>query len=388
MFKYNCLNPISQIGLEEFSEKMYAKTDDVNEADAILVRSANMHEMALPESVKAIARAGAGVNNIPLQDCAEKGVVVFNTPGANANGVKEMVIAGMLLASRDIVGGIEWVEKQQDTAEIGKLAEKQKKQFAGCEISGKKLGIIGLGAIGVLVANAATHLGMEVYGYDPFISVDAAWKLSRSIHHIEDVTEIYKNCDYITIHVPLLDSTRGMINKDAIGMMKEGVVVLNFARDVLVDEQALVDALEDGKVKKYVTDFANPLITGVKNTLITPHLGASTEESEDNCAVMAVKELEDYLENGNIKNSVNYPNCDMGVCGSAGRIAINHRNILHMISQFSAVMGDAGLNISDMTNKSKGDYAYTMLDLSTPANEAVVKKLESIDGVLKVRIIK
>lgn len=387
MFTYNCLNPISQIGLDRF-DKNYEKVDALDGADAVLVRSAGMHEMKLPESVKAIARAGAGVNNIPLDECAENGVVVFNTPGANANGVKEMVLAGMLLASRDIVGGIEWVESQAQEENISKLAEKQKKQFAGCEIKDKKLGIIGLGAIGVLVANAATHLGMEVYGYDPYISVEAAWNLSRSIHHIQDVNDIYRECDYITIHVPLIDATRGMINKEAIDMMKDGVVLLNFARDLLVDEPALVEALNDGKVKKYVTDFANPVVAGAKNTLVTPHLGASTEESEDNCAVMAVKEIRDYLENGNINHSVNYPNCDMGICSSAGRLSINHRNTLHMITQFTKVMSDAGANISDLANKSKGDYAYTIMDLDAPANEDIVKALEAIDGVLKVRIIK
>ena len=299
-----------------------------------------------------------------------------------------MVIAGMLLASRDIVGGIEWVESQKNESNIGKMAEKQKKQFAGCEIAGKKLGIIGLGAIGVLVANAATHLGMEVYGYDPYISVDAAWNLSRTIKHIQDVHDIYRDCDYITIHVPLLDSTKNMINEDAISMMKDGVVLLNFARDLLVDEEALVKALENGKVKKYVTDFANPTVAGAVNTLVTPHLGASTEESEDNCAVMAVKEIRDYLENGNIKNSVNYPNCDMGTCVAAGRVAVNHRNVPNMIGQFTSVFGEAGINISDMSNKSKGDFAYTLMDTSVAVSSDIVEKLESIDGVLKVRIVK
>ena len=387
MFQYSCLNPIAEVGLQNFGAD-YTKTDNLEEADAVLVRSAKMHDMELPEKLVAVARAGAGVNNIPLELCAEHGIVVFNTPGANANGVKELVLAGMLLASRDIVGGVEWVKSQEDNPEVGKLAEKQKKQFAGCEISGKKLGIIGLGAIGQLVANAATHLGMDVYGYDPYISVDAAWNLSRSIHHIQDVNDIYSDCDYITIHVPLLESTKGMISKEAIGMMKEGVVLLNFARDTLVDEKALVEALKSGKVKKYVTDFANPTVAGVPGTLVTPHLGASTEEAEDNCAVMAVKEVRDYLENGNIKNSVNYPNCDMGICSAEGRIAINHRNIVNMINQFTKVIGDAGVNISNMVNKSKANYAYTLIDLEAPANETIVKALEAVDGVLRVRIIK
>ena len=387
MYQYTCLNPISPMGLEQLPGD-YVKTETVENADAILVRSASMHEMEFSKNLKAVARAGAGVNNIPLDRCAQNGVVVFNTPGANANGVKEMVIAGMLLASRDIVGGIEWLEQQKVDENIGKLAEKQKKQFAGCEIKGKKLGVIGLGAIGALVANTAIYLGMEVYGYDPYISIDTAWKLSREIRHISNVDEIFRDCDYITLHVPLLESTRGMISRENIGKMKDGVVLLNFSRDLLVDETALVEALENGKVKKYVTDFANPVVAGAKNTLVTPHLGASTEESEDNCAMMAVRELRDFLENGNIHNSVNYPNCDMGVCTTVSRVAINHRNILNMISQFASVMGGAGLNISDMTNKSKGDYAYTLIDLESPATEEIVKKLEAIDGVLKVRIIK
>ncbi|HJD12891.1 MAG TPA: 3-phosphoglycerate dehydrogenase [Candidatus Ruminococcus avistercoris] len=387
MYKYHCLNPISPVGLEKFSSE-YQETDNIQEADVVLVRSADMKSMDLPENLKAIGRAGAGVNNIPLGKCSDEGIVVFNTPGANANGVKELVIAGMLLASRDIVGGIEWVESEQNVEDIGKLAEKKKKQFAGREISGKKLGIIGLGAIGVLVANAATHLGMEVYGYDPYISVEAAWNLSRTIKHINDLSIIYKECDYITIHVPLTDETRGMINAEAISQMKEDVVLLNFARDLLVDEKALVEALENGRVRKYVTDFANPVVAGAKNTLVTPHLGASTEEAEDNCAKMAVKELRNFLENGNIKNSVNYPNCDMGTCVTAGRIAINHRNTVNMISSFSKVLGDAGINISDMTNKSKGNYAYTLLDVQTRPYQEVIEKLEKIDGVLRVRIVK
>ena len=387
MYRYHCLNPISEVGLDRFPGK-YENTEKLEEADAVLVRSADMHEMEIPEKTAAVARAGAGVNNIPIEALGKKGVVVFNTPGANANGVKEMVIVGMLLASRDIVGGIEWLEQQEATEDIAKKAEKKKKQFAGCEISGKKLGIIGLGAIGVRVANAAVHLGMEVYGYDPYISVDAAWSLSRSIHHINDISQIYRDCDYITIHVPLMDSTKKMIGSDEIAQMKDGVVLLNFARDLLVDEEALAVALEDGKVKKYVTDFANPIVAKAPNTLVTPHLGASTEESEDNCAVMAVKQVMDYLENGNIKNSVNYPNCDAGTCVDEGRLTINHKNIPNMISQFTKVLGDAGVNISNMTNKSKGDLAYTILDVSTPISKEVAKSLKEISGVYKVRIVK
>ena len=387
MYQYHCLNPIAAKGLDLFGED-YKKTETLYEADAVLVRSAKMHDMELPEGVKAIARAGAGVNNIPVMDCAEKGIVVFNTPGANANGVKELVLAGMLLASRDIVGGIEWVAKEKDQEDIGKLAEKQKKQFAGCEVMGKKLGIIGLGAIGAMVANAASALGMEVYGYDPYISIDAAWNLSRTIKHIKSLDEIYSQCDYITIHVPLLDSTKEMINKEAFSKMKDGVVLLNFARDLLVDENALIAALESGKVKKYVTDFANHTVAGRDGILVTPHLGASTEESEENCAVMAVKELRDFLENGNIKNSVNFPNCDMGTCVAVGRIAITHKNVPNMISQFTKILGAEGLNIADMTNKSKGEYAYTLIDLESTASKEALDELKSIEGVSRVRVIK
>ena len=387
MYQYHCLNPIAEKGLNLFSDN-YKKAETLEGSDAVLVRSAKMHDMELPESVCAIARAGAGVNNIPVKECAEKGIVVFNTPGANANGVKELVLAGMLLASRDIVGGIEWVEKEKDREDIDKLAEKQKKQFAGCEISGKKLGIIGLGAIGAMVANAASSLGMEVYGYDPYISIDAAWNLSRTIKHSKSLDEIYTQCDYITIHVPLLESTKKMINKEAFTKMKDGVVLLNFARDLLVDEEALIDALENGKVKKYVTDFANPLVAGREGILVTPHLGASTEEAEENCAVMAVKELRDFLENGNIKNSVNFPNCDMGTCVSVGRIAITHKNIPNMISQVTKILGAEGLNIADMTNKSKGEYAYTLIDLESAASKEALDELKAIEGVAKVRVVK
>ena len=347
-----------------------------------------MHEMKFDKNLKAIARAGAGVNNIPLEQCAENGIVVFNTPGANANGVKELVIAGMLLAARDVIGGINWVQEHEEDGDLAKAAEKAKKAFAGTELEGKKLGVIGLGAIGVLVANAAVHLGMEVYGYDPYVSVDAAWRLSRNIHHAKTVDELYKDCDYITIHVPALPDTKGMINKDAISLMKKGVVVLNFARDVLVDSEAMVDALVSGTVKRYVTDFPTPEIAGVKGAIVIPHLGASTEESEENCARMAVKELRDYLENGNIKNSVNYPACDMGVKEAGNRITILHKNIPNMIGQLTAVLAQENMNISLMTNKSRKEYAYTMIDVEAEVPEAVEKKLETIEGVLKVRVIK
>lgn len=387
MYQYHCLNPIAAVGLDLFSND-YEKTEDMNRADAVLVRSAAMHDMELPENLAAIARAGAGVNNIPLDKCADKGIVVFNTPGANANGVKELVFAGMLYASRDLIGGIEWCLQNQNDENIAKTTEKQKKNFAGTEISGKKLGVIGLGAIGVLVANAAIHMGMEVYGYDPYISVNAAWNLSRSVKHISNVEDIYRECDFITIHVPLLDSTRKMISADAIAMMKPTAVVLNFSRDVLVDEEAMVEALAAGKLKKYVSDFPNTTTVGAKGCIVTPHLGASTAESEDNCAIMAVREIRDYMENGNIVHSVNYPDCSMGACTTAGRVAILHKNVSGMISQYSTTLGNAGLNIAGMANKSKGDYAYALIDVDSPLTDEVIEQLKGIEGVLKVRKVK
>ena len=375
------------MGLKNFSEK-YEITADVKEADGILVRSASMHDMELPKRLLAVARAGAGVNNIPLDKCAEHGVVVFNTPGANANGVKELVIAGMLLAARDVVGGIEWVKASKSNEDIAKAAEKEKKNFAGTEIMGKKLGVIGLGAIGVKVANAAIGLGMEVYGYDPYLSVNAAWNLSRSVIHVLNVDDIYARCDYITVHVPLLDSTKGMINAVSIAKMKEGVVLLNFARDLLANEKDVLEGLQSGKIARYVSDFPNPVTAGQKGCIVIPHLGASTEESEDNCAVMAVEELMDYMENGNIRNSVNYPACDMGVCTKAGRVAIFHKNIANMITKFTAEFGQKGINISDMTNKSRGEVAYTMLDVEEKPSEEIISALENISGVFRVRIVK
>ncbi len=387
MYQYHCLNPISSIGLKRFTAN-YQKTDDIAQVEGVLVRSASMHEMEMPRNLLAVARAGAGVNNIPLEKCAEDGIVVFNTPGANANGVKELVIAGMLLASRDIVGGIKWVEDNKEKESIAKDAEKEKKNFAGTEIAGKKLGIIGLGAIGVKVANAAVNLGMEVYGYDPYLSVDAAWSLSRDVKHVINVDDIYSQCDFITIHVPLMDSTKGMINAEAIEKMKPGVIILNFARDLLANEKDVLAGLEAGKIRKYVSDFANPTTAGHPGCIVIPHLGASTEESEDNCAKMAVDELRNYLENGNIKNSVNYPNCDMGVCASAGRVAVLHKNIANMITQFTGAFGEAGINISDMTNKSRGEYAYTLMDIESPANDTIIDKLKNIDGVFRVRVVK
>ena len=387
MFQYACLNPIAQVGLDQFSDQ-YRKTENIAEADGILVRSAAMGEMEFSDNLLAIARAGAGVNNIPVERCAQQGIVVFNTPGANANGVKELVIAGMLLASREIVDGVDWVRANAGREDLAKTTEKEKKKFAGTEIEGKKLGIIGLGAIGVRVANAAVNLGMEVYGYDPYVSVDAAWSLSRSIRHVLDVETIYAECDVITIHVPLLDSTRGMIGEKAIAQMKDGVILINMARDVLVDEQAVVKAIDAGKVRRYVSDFPNTTVAGHPGCITTPHLGASTEESEDNCAKMAVAELRDYLENGNINNSVNYPKCNMGVCEGPGRIGVFHRNVANMITAFTKIIGEAGVNIAELTNKSRGDVAYTLIDLDSPTSEALAQKLRGVEGVFRVRVVK
>ena len=387
MYRYLCLNPIAQTGLDNFTGE-YKKTEDIAQADGVLVRSASMHEMELPDNLLAIARAGAGVNNIPLDKCAQKGIVVFNTPGANANGVKELVIAGMLLASRDVVDGINWVKENKDDPNVAKAAEKEKKKFAGTEVMGKKLGIIGLGAIGVKVANVARHLGMEVYGYDPYVSVAAAWSLSRDVKHVMDVNEIYEQCDFITIHVPLMEATRGMVNAEAIGRMKDGVILLNFARDLLVDESAVLEGIAAGKIRKYVSDFPNPVTAGQPDCIVIPHLGASTEESEENCAVMAVRELKEYLENGTIQHSVNYPDCDLGVCQYASRVAIFHKNIANMIAKFTSVMGWNNINIVNMTNKSKGDVAYTLLDLEFCANDSIITQLRTIDGVFRVRVVK
>lgn len=387
MKKIHCLNPIAQCGTDRFPAD-YVMTDNFTEAEGVLLRSASMHELDLPESLLAVARAGAGVNNIPLDACAQNGIVVFNTPGANANGVKELVIAGMLMASRDLTGGIAWCRENAENADISKATEKSKKAFAGCEIKGKKLGVIGLGAIGAEVANAGAALGMEVYGYDPYISVNAAWMLSRDVKHITSVDTIYQECDYISIHVPLMDSTKGMINKEKLDEMKQGVVVLNFARDILVNEADMAEALESGRVSRYVTDFPNATSVHMKNAIVIPHLGASTAEAEDNCAKMAVKELTNYLENGNIKNSVNYPNCDMGVCQTVSRVAVLHRNIPNMIGQITGILAEQGVNITDMTNKSRDQYAYTLLDLENAPEPATIQKLDAIKGVLRVRVVK
>lgn len=387
MRKIHCINAISKYGTDLLTAD-YELTDDLGQAEGVLVRSAAMHDVEFGDSLLAIARAGAGVNNIPLERCAENGIVVFNTPGANANGVKELVLAGMLLAARDITGGIAWCQDNKDDENIAKTVEKAKKAFAGYEIKGKKLGVIGLGAIGAEVANAAAALGMEVYGYDPYISINAAWGLSRDVKHITSVDSIYQECDYITVHVPLMDATKGMIDEKALEQMKDGVVVLNFARDRLVDDDAMEAALKSGKVRRYVTDFPNPKSVNMEHVIAIPHLGASTEESEDNCAKMAVKEMMDYLENGNIRNSVNYPNCDMGICRTASRVAVFHLNIPNMIGQVTGTLASGNVNISDMTNKSRDKFAYTLLDLESPADEATIGKLKNIEGVLRVRVIK
>ncbi len=387
MYQIHYLNPISPKGTALWTEK-YENVQQLEHADAVMVRSAAMHELALPESLLAVARAGAGVNNIPLNKCAEAGIVVFNTPGANANGVKEMAICGMLLGSRDVVGGIQWVQSIKDQADVAKKVEKGKSRFAGNELMDKKLGVIGLGAIGGPLANAAIHLGMKVYGYDPYISIDAAWHLNSHIVPVKTLDEIYETCDIITVHVPLLDSTRKMINQDAMAKMKDGVILLNFARDALVDDDDLEAALQSGRVKRYITDFPNDRTAGMAGVVAIPHLGASTEESEDNCARMAVKQVMNYLENGNIINSVNFPDCDMGICSKAGRVTILHRNIPNALSSFTGAIAHNGINISDLVNRSRGEYAYTMLDLDHPAPDEVIEKLKMLNSVLRVRKIK
>ena len=385
--KIHCLNNIAQVGLDRLRSG-YTFTDDINEAQGILVRSADMKETQFPKCLRAIARAGAGVNNIPLERCAEEGIVVFNTPGANANGVKELVVAGLMLASRDIAGGIEWVKENADDPTVTKDAEKAKKAFAGTEIKGKKLGVIGLGAIGVMVANTAWQLGMDVYGYDPYISVGAAWNLRTEIKHCENIEEVYELCDYITIHVPAMESTRGMISAEAIAKMKDGVYVLNFARDTLVDDDAMAAALESGKVAKYVMDFPNAKTVNMKNCIVTPHLGASTEESENNCAIMAADELQNYLDNGNIIHSVNYPDLDAGICKTESRIACLHENIPGMLSNITSTMGKENVNIANLYNKSRDKFAYTLMDLDERMTDEALQALSNIKGMRRVRIVK
>ena len=385
--KYACLNPIADCGLANLPDG-YERTERFEEADAVFVRSAKMDELTPGANLLAVARAGAGVNNIPHAEYSKKGIVVFNTPGANANGVKELVIAGMLLASRDIVGGIGWVKENAADPAVGKAAEKAKKAFAGTEIQGKRLGVIGLGAIGQKVANAAVGLGMEVFGYDPYLSVDAAWNLDHAVKHCKNVEAIYRACDFITIHVPALDTTKGMINAEAIAMMKRGVIIINAARDALVNEKDLLAAIDDGKVRKYVSDFPTPATASHKGCIVIPHLGASTEEAEDNCAVMAVKEMRDYIENGNIVNSVNYPACSLGPASKAGRVAICHKNVANMIGTFTSILGEAKVNIDAIANKSRGDFAYTLIDTDSAIPDDVVKALTASEAVIRVRIVK
>ena len=383
MYTVHTLNKISANGLALFGNT-YEVSDALEHADAILVRSAKMHDMVLPESVKAIARAGAGVNNIPIEAYAEKGIVVFNTPGANANAVKELVLCGLLLAARKVVDGINWAGTLEN--DVAKTVEKGKSTFAGSEILGKKLGVIGLGAIGVMVANAAQALGMEVIGYDPYISVDAAWGLSRHIKHASTLDEIYAEADYITVHVPLLESTKHMINKEAFTKMKSGVVILTFSRDTLVENNDMKSAIAEGKVAKYVTDFPVEDVINQENIITIPHLGASTDESEENCAIMAVKEIKDYLEQGNITHSVNYPECSM-VWNTSSRLAITHKNTPAILGKITAIIAEQGINIQDMTNRSRGDYAYTLIDTDTSVSEQDVQRIESVDNVIKVRVL-
>lgn len=386
MYKVHCINNIAKVGTDALGSR-FELTDNLMDSDAIMVRSANLHAVEFGDDLLAIARAGAGVNNIPLDRCAEKGIVVFNTPGANANGVKELVIAGMLLAARDICGGIDWVERHYDDPNVGTLAEKAKNRYAGTELAGKTLGVIGLGAIGAMVANAGRSLGMHVLGYDPYLSVKYAWSLDRHVRHVNDLKEIWANADYITVHVPATDATRGMVSRDAIAAMKDGVVVLNYARDALVDEIAMAEALQEGHVARYMTDFANDNSTQMARAIVTPHLGASTKEAEDNCAVMAANEVRDYLEHGNITNSVNYPEVDLGALNTPMRLAVFHMNVPGVIGNITSVVSGAGVNIENMTDKSRGDFAYSLLDLSGKLDDATVKKLEEMDSIFRVRTI-
>lgn len=386
MFKIKTYNKISKSGLEVFDDK-YTIGDEVENADGAIVRSAALHDVEFPESLKAIARAGAGVNNIPIDRCSQEGIVVFNTPGANANAVKELVLAGLFISSRRVIPAIEWAKTLKGQgAEVGKLVEKGKGAFAGPELKGKKLGVIGLGAIGVLVANAANHLGMKVLGYDPYLSVNSAWNLTHNAVHIYDIKEIYEQCDYITVHVPLTDSTKNLINSDVIAKMKDGVRILNFSRAALVNSDDIKAALESGKVASYVTDFPTDELLCVDGVIAIPHLGASTPESEDNCAAMAAAELIDYIENGNIVNSVNLPEISMPRSGD-NRVCVIHKNIPNMITAITGIVAGDGINIENMLNKSRGDYAYTMLDVDDINKDDIVSKISAVDGVIKVRVI-
>ncbi len=383
MFNIMTLNKIAAVGTDRFGGN-YAVADKHDNPDAIMVRSASMHDMEFGSNLLAIARAGAGVNNIPLDKCAEQGICVFNTPGANANAVKELVLCGMLLASRDVVGGISWVKSAKDDADIAKNVEKEKSKFAGTELKGKTIGIIGLGAIGALVANAAVSLGMNVIGYDPFLSVNGALSISRAVKYVTSTADIYAAADFISVHVPCNDNTKGMINKEAFALMKDGVIILNYARDALINDDDMKEAIASGKVRKYVTDFPNPKTANMEGVIAIPHLGASTEESEDNCAVMAADELVAYLESGNIINSVNFPNAEMNAAGK--KVCVMHKNVPAIISSITTLFGGAGVNIDNMLNKSRGDYAYTMLDVAN-ADDAIVAKISEIEGIIRVRVI-
>ncbi len=387
MFRIKTMNKIAQVGLNQFPAD-YQVGDNVEGEEGILVRSAKLHDYPFPDTLWGIARAGAGTNNIPVAECAQKGIVVFNTPGANANGVKELVLAALLMASRDLVGGVEWVKAQAATpdTDVAAAVEKGKSAFVGPELYRKTLGVIGLGAIGALVANAALSLGMEVYGYDPFLSVDTALRLDRHVHVVKDVAELYRVSDYVTIHVPYTPDTRHTINADTIAQMKDGVRVVNLARGELVDDEAMMAALQSGKVARYVTDFPNNTITLAPNVVPIPHLGASTPESEDNCAVMAAQQLRDFLENGNIKNSVNFPNVEMERSG-VQRLCIIHRNIPAMLANITAQLSGDGVNVENMTNKSRGDFAYTLVDVGSPVEESVIDDIRAIDGIIRVRVI-
>ncbi len=388
MYNIKTLNKISPIGLGELDSEKFAVGNDVAEESGILVRSAAMHEYDMPGSLLAIARAGAGTNNIPIAKCSEAGIVVFNTPGANANAVKELAVCALLVASRDVVGGAEWVRQQAEAgADVAAVVEKGKSAFTGPELLGKSLGVVGLGAIGVQVANIATKLGMTVYGYDPFLSVDSALSLSRAVRRVLDLSAIYKNCDYITLHLPLAAATRGMLDAAAFEQMKSGVRVINLARGELVNDDDMIAALDVGKVACYVTDFPNSKITLMKNVVAIPHLGASSPESEENCAVMAAQELQDYLLNGNISNSVNFPNLNQD-CSGVARLCIIHRNIPNMLASVTSFLSQDGVNVENMTNKSKGEYAYTVVDVNTDIDEGVADKIRAIDGILRVRLIK
>ncbi len=387
MYNIRCLNKIAKIGTDNFDTAKYTVSDDCANPDAILVRSAKMHEMTFNPELLAIGRAGAGVNNIPVERCAEEGIVVFNTPGANANGVKELAIAALLLASRNVVGGIEWAKAHTGETGVAALAEKEKSKFAGCEIEGKSLGVIGLGAIGGLVANAAKGLGMKVYGCDPFITVEAAWGLSRSIEKAASYDDIYASCDYITLHVPATKDTTGMINKETLSKMKDGVKIINLARAELVNSADMIEAIESGKVSAYVTDFITDDLLGVSDKIVCiPHLGASTEESEDKCAIMAAKELIEYLEKGNIKNSVNFPNVELPHTGDA-RICIMHRNVAGVLSKISTAVAAENINIENMVSRSRGNYAYTIVEIIGQVSKETLNELSAIEETIRIRII-